>query len=99
MNEERITASEGIYGFAGWLTMRREAVIMGAEYDSAIVASLVLEWLVENGYGKLYSTLQRRGVKWVTAKNMAGIDDKQCQKNAFRLVSLILSLSLVDLKL
>ena len=41
---EKITASEAVYGFAAWLTCRKDAVTLGANNDAAIVAELVGKW-------------------------------------------------------
>lgn len=38
---EVLTGSEAIYGFAGWLTTRKQATILGGSFDAAPVAELV----------------------------------------------------------
>lgn len=45
---EKMTATEAVYGFAGWLTCRQEAITMGATHDAAPVADLVKRWLDTN---------------------------------------------------
>lgn len=37
----KLSASEAIYGFAGWLTTREKVTQMGANYDCNIIADLV----------------------------------------------------------
>ena len=46
-NNERITASEAVYGFAAWLSCRTEGILHG-EDDAARMANLVKEWIKEN---------------------------------------------------
>lgn len=45
---EKITASEALYGFIGWLTCRMEAVTLSAVHDAAIAADLVKQWCEVN---------------------------------------------------
>jgi hypothetical protein len=45
---DKLTASEAIYGFAGWLTTRDEKTVMSATDDSAPIADLVAEFCKEN---------------------------------------------------
>lgn len=46
---ERITATEALYGFAAWLTCRKEPVTFGAAYNAAPAAQLVSEYVQANG--------------------------------------------------
>jgi hypothetical protein len=46
---ERITATEAIYGFASWLTCRKEAVTFSHEHDAAPAAELVDQYVKANG--------------------------------------------------
>ena len=46
---EKMTASESVYGFAGWLTSRAGTVTLGAKHDAAIAAELVKKWCDANG--------------------------------------------------
>ena len=41
---DKLTAAEALYGFAAWLTGRKEPVTFGAERDAAIAAELVDEF-------------------------------------------------------
>lgn len=43
------SASEALYGFAGWLTSRRVPVIMGGAHDAGVVAGLVEAFCRANG--------------------------------------------------
>lgn len=45
---EKITATEAVYGFASWLTTRDVSVTIGSVHNAAEVADLVKEWLVAN---------------------------------------------------
>ena len=42
--EDDMSASEAVYGFAGWLTSRSERVVMSSKDDAAAVADLVAEF-------------------------------------------------------
>lgn len=44
-----LTASEALYGFAGWLTSRDKAVTASARHDAAVWATLVQEFCDANG--------------------------------------------------
>ena len=46
--DEKITASEALYGFMGWLTCMRESVTFGASCDAATAADLVKRWCEVN---------------------------------------------------
>lgn len=48
--EPRITPSEALYGFIGWLTSLEEPVTLSANHDAGIGADLVAEWLSANGF-------------------------------------------------
>lgn len=43
-----LSPSEAIYGFAGWLTSRREVTTMSASHDAAGIAELVDEFVKRN---------------------------------------------------
>lgn len=42
--KESLSPSGAVYGFAGWLTTRKDPVIMSSHHDAAIVAELVDEF-------------------------------------------------------
>lgn len=44
-----ITASEAVYGFAGWLTTRNQAVTFGSTHDCAPIAELVDQFVRRQG--------------------------------------------------
>lgn len=44
----KITASEAVFGFASWLTCRKETIRVGAKQDAGKIAQLVKEWLEIN---------------------------------------------------
>lgn len=46
--EDKLTASEALYGFAAWLTTRKEPVTFSEHHDAAIAATLVDEFCKEN---------------------------------------------------
>jgi hypothetical protein len=46
----RITPSEALYGFMGWLTALEEPVTLSAYHDASVAADLVSEWLSANGF-------------------------------------------------
>jgi hypothetical protein len=48
-SENRLTPAESVYGFAGWLTSRDEAVTISAKHNAAIIADLVNQFCFENG--------------------------------------------------
>ena len=50
---DKLTASEAVYGFAAWLTTRSEITKMGADEDCAPIAQLVGEFCKENNVTKL----------------------------------------------
>jgi hypothetical protein len=43
-----MNASEAVYGFAGWLTSRKEKTVMSSTHDAAPVAELVKQFCEEN---------------------------------------------------
>ena len=45
---DTLNPSEAVYGFAGWLTTRKEQTIMSASDDAAIVADLVKQFCEVN---------------------------------------------------
>ena len=45
---DKLSASEALYGFAGWLTTRKEPVTLSRTDDAAIVAELVDEFCKAN---------------------------------------------------
>lgn len=45
---EKITASEALFGFMGWLTCRHETITLGSSQDAAIAADLVKQWCETN---------------------------------------------------
>lgn len=46
--EDKLTASEAVFGFAGWLTTRKEKTVMSSEDDSACIARLCGQFIKEN---------------------------------------------------
>lgn len=49
VRNDKITASEAIYGFAGWLTTRSQAVTFGSTHDCAPIAELVDQFVRHQG--------------------------------------------------
>ena len=47
-DDKKLTSSEAVYGFAGWLTCRDKEVTMSARHDAAVVAKLVNQFCKEN---------------------------------------------------
>ena len=45
---DRISASEALYGFAGWLTSRNKPLIFSAAHDAAAVADAVDDFCKAN---------------------------------------------------
>jgi hypothetical protein len=45
---QKLRASEAVYGFAAWLTTRKEKTVMSSKHDCAIVARLVNDWIKAN---------------------------------------------------
>lgn len=48
MAHEKMTASESLYGFCGWLTTRKEKTIMSSSDDSGCIAELIKQFCDEN---------------------------------------------------
>jgi len=48
MTDKKLTASEALYGFAGWITTREKTMIASAYHDAAIWAELVDMYIEEN---------------------------------------------------
>lgn len=46
---DKLTASEAVFGFAGWLTTRDKKTVMSAFDDAAPIAELVKQFCDENG--------------------------------------------------
>lgn len=51
--KDEMNASEAVYGFAAWLTTRKEVTTMGANNDCALVAELVAEFIKVNELPKV----------------------------------------------
>ena len=49
MDMRELTGSETLYGFAGWLTTRREVTRMSASHDCAGIPDLIQEFCEANG--------------------------------------------------
>jgi len=47
--EDKLTASEALYGFCGWLAMRKEKTVMSSSDDAAPIAELIDQFCKENG--------------------------------------------------
>ena len=45
---EKLTASEAVFGFAGWLTTRKEAIILSYKHNCAPIADLIQQFCDEN---------------------------------------------------
>jgi hypothetical protein len=48
MSKDKLTASEAVYGFCGWITTRSVAVTAGDTHDCAAWANLVKEFCEAN---------------------------------------------------
>jgi hypothetical protein len=46
--QPKITASEALFGFAGWLTCRNETVTLGAHHNAGCIVDLISEWMNTN---------------------------------------------------
>ena len=46
--KDELTASEALFGFAGWITTRSQSITAGAGYDAAGWAALVAEFCETN---------------------------------------------------
>lgn len=47
----KLTASEALYGFAGWLTSRENPVTLSANHEASTAADLVAEFIKANDLG------------------------------------------------
>lgn len=47
----KLTATEALYGFAGWLTSRDQSVTLSAHHSASSAAELVAEFVKANGLG------------------------------------------------
>jgi hypothetical protein len=50
--KKKLSASEALYGFCGWLTSRKIETRMSASNDSAIIAELIAEFCKINNLKK-----------------------------------------------
>ena len=48
----KLTASEAVYGFCGWLTTRKEQTIMSAKDNCVLICDLIKQFCEENKLGK-----------------------------------------------
>ena len=46
--QERLTGSEALYGFVGWITTRDEKIIASAKHDANVWAEVVDIFIKEN---------------------------------------------------
>jgi len=46
--EDKLTGSEAIFGFCGWLTTRKEKTIMSTSDDAAPIVELISKFCKEN---------------------------------------------------
>ena len=46
--DEKITASEALFGFMDWITARQEVLTISAAHDASVVADLVDRWCKVN---------------------------------------------------
>lgn len=46
---DKLTASEAVYGFCGWLTTREKQTVMSSTDDAAPIADLISQFCSENG--------------------------------------------------
>lgn len=51
----KLTATEALYGFAGWLTSRDEPVTLSGNHDAGVAADLVAKFVKENDLGDVSS--------------------------------------------
>lgn len=47
--KNRLNSSEALFGFAGWLTSRKDILIISAKHDAGVMANLVGIFIKENG--------------------------------------------------
>lgn len=45
---DKLTASEAIFGFCGWLTSRKERTVMASSEDAAPIVPLISQFMKEN---------------------------------------------------
>lgn len=48
--EPKVLPSEALYGFAGWLSARDQAITMGATHDASVVAEALKQYCEAQGY-------------------------------------------------
>jgi hypothetical protein len=48
MKEDKLIASEALYGFCGWLTSRKEKTVMSSTDEVGVIADLVAEFCATN---------------------------------------------------
>ena len=48
LKEQKLTPSEALYGFAGWITTREEKITASAYHDASVWAELVNTFIKEN---------------------------------------------------
>lgn len=48
-NNDKLTAAEAVFGFAGWLTTRPEKTVMSSTDDASCIARLCGQFIKENG--------------------------------------------------
>lgn len=46
--EEGLTASEALFGFCGWLTIRKEKTVMSSADDAAPIVPLIVQFCEKN---------------------------------------------------
>lgn len=46
---EKLTASEALYGFCGWLTTQEDITELGSEKDCALIAQKIEKFCTTNG--------------------------------------------------
>lgn len=52
MNDEKMTASEAVFGFAAWLSGLPESATFGAKEESSTIAELAGKWCSANNLPK-----------------------------------------------
>ena len=48
MKDKKLSASEALYGFCGWLTSQEELTQMSASHDSGVIAEKIALFVKEN---------------------------------------------------
>ena len=51
MESHKLTATEALYGFMGWLTSRDESLTLSGRHDASVAADLVAQFVKENDLG------------------------------------------------